>query len=675
MKENNSKSHMHTNQKEYKILKIKFIICLCFSLPLMYFAMTTYLVPQFLIKHLTLIQFLLATPVIIIGYQFFTVGFLSILKTKKANMDTLIALGVGSAYIYSLVISINIWLQKESLVSKHLYYEIAAFLITFILLGRYFEALATGKTSDAIKKLIGLQPKTAIVIREGKEKNIPISDVQINDVILVRPGEKIPVDGIIIDGHSTVDESMITGESIPKEKLIDSSVIGGTINKTGSFKFKALKIGKDTVLAQIIKLVKTAQTSKPPIQKLADIIASYFVPLVVLIAIISSGLWLIFGYNFTFALIIFISVLIIACPCALGLATPTAVMVGTGMGAELGILIKNAEALQKLKNVNTLVFDKTGTLTIGKPKVTNIVTFNIDENELLKIAASIEKKSQHPLGEAVIEKAKEKNINLIEIENYEEIAGKGAKAKIQEDNYLIGNFTLIQENNIDISASKHSVEHFMNEGKTPLLTCKNNNLIGILATEDLLKPYAKNVISKLNSFMGVYMMTGDTKKTAHIIATKARIEYHNIIPEVLPQDKAKEIEKFQKEDKIVAMVGDGINDAPALAQADVGIAIGRGTDVAIESAEIVLMKDDLKDIYRAYLLSKYVIKKIKQNLFWAFFYNIAAIPLAAGILYPFTGYLLNPMIAGIAMIFSSISVVSNSLLMKRHKKELTKVYF
>ncbi|NGX33798.1 MAG: putative copper-transporting ATPase PacS [Candidatus Anoxychlamydiales bacterium] len=662
-------------EKEIKSLKIRFIISLILSIPLMYFAMTSAFLPKILIKHMGFIQLILATPVIFMGYEFFTRGIFALYKTKRANMDTLIAIGVSAAYIYSLVSVIQIWLGNESFSHQNLYFEIAAFLITFILLGRYLEAIAKGKTSQAIKKLMGLKPKFAIVIRDQKEIEIPITDVLINDIIVVRPGEKIPVDGIIIDGHSSVDESMITGESIPIEKVKDSNVIGGTINKTGSFNFKALKIGKDTVLSQIIKLVEEAQTSKAPIQKQVDFIASYFVPIVLIVAIFSFCLWFFLGSTFIFSLTIFISVLIIACPCALGLATPTAIMVGTGMGAELGILIKSAESLQKLKNINAIVFDKTGTLTEGKPKVTNIIPYSIKKTEILTYAASIEKKSLHPLADAIVEKAREEKISFKEVLNFEEFSGKGAKATIDNEEVLIGNKNFMLENNIDISNANLDIDHLMNEGNTTLLVVVNKKLLGLIAIADVVKKHVKQAMIKLQGIVDhIYMMTGDNKKTAEAIGIKAKIEYHDIIAEVLPQDKANEIKKLQAKNISVAMVGDGINDAPALAQSDVGIAIGRGTDVAIESADIVLMKDDIRDVYRAILLSKFVIRKIRQNLFWAFIYNTAAIPIAAGILYPFTGFLLNPMVAAIAMAFSSVSVVTNSLFMKRYKKKIIKSF-
>ncbi|MBN2479527.1 MAG: heavy metal translocating P-type ATPase [Parachlamydiales bacterium] len=662
-------------KKEIKTLKIKFILCAVFSLPLMYIAMFYKLMPIFILKHLAIVQFILATPVIILGYQFFKNGLLILLKTKKANMDTLIAIGVGAAYVYSLVAAISMWLGSEKFSHDNLYFEVAAFLITFILLGRYLEAFSLGKTSLAIKKLMELSPKTAHIVRDGKEKTVLIDEVLVNDIITVKPGEKIPVDGILIEGRSSVDESMITGESIPVEKEKNSKVFGGTINKRGSFTFKAEKVGKDTLLSQIIKLVKSAQSSKAPIQKLADIIANYFVPIVLLIAFASCSIWLLLGKSFLFSLTVLISVLIVACPCALGLATPTAIMVGTGMGAQMGILFKNASSLQTLSKVNSFVFDKTGTLTQGKPKVVNIISYEHDKNYLLKIAASIEKKSSHPLADAILKEAKLKKIDLEEVKDFEEYPGLGAFAKINLDEFHIGNLSFMKKNNIPTDEKKSGIEHVISVGKTTLIISKNKKIIGIIAIADLLKPHIKNVIHFLNKIAYVLMMTGDNLKTARIIAIKARIEYNNILAEILPQDKANEILKIQKKGFLVAMVGDGINDAPALATADVGIAVGKGTDVAIESADVVLMKDDMRDVYKAYLLSKYVMKKIKQNLFWAFFYNILAIPIAAGILYPFFHFLLNPMLAGALMAFSSVSVVTNSLLMKSYTKKLKKPFF
>jgi P-type Cu+ transporter len=657
---------------EINSLKWKFIISISLATPLMYFAMATGMhlpIPQFIIKHMALVQFLLATPAIIAGYQFFTRGITTLLKIRSANMDTLVSLGVGSAYIYSLYISIMIWSGNNSFDIHGLYYEIAAFLIAFILLGKYLESIAKGKTSEAIKKLMGLQPKTAIVIRSGKEQEIEIKDVVVGDIILVKPGQKLPVDGTVTEGYSSVDESMLTGESIPVEKNVGSKVVGATINKTGSFKFKAEKVGKDTALAQIIKLVEDAQGSKAPIQKLADKISAWFVPTVLSIAIIAFSIWMLAGQSFVFALTIMIAVLIIACPCALGLATPTAVMVGTGIGAENGILIKSAESLQITHQVKKIVFDKTGTITKGEPELTDVVCYNQTKEEILIFAASVEKHSEHPLGEAIVNGAAKQALELKNITDFHSIPGHGVQAKIEDSIILLGNKKLMFDNQIDLKNSLETLEKLENEGKTAMFVAVNKQLAGIIAVADTLKEYSKEAVSALKK-MGkeVIMITGDNKRTAAAIAKQVGID--QVLAEVLPQDKSNEVKNLQKAGDKVAMVGDGINDAPALTQADVGIAIGTGTDVAIESGDIVLIKDDLRDVVMAIDLSRYAMRKIKQNLFWAFFYNIIGLPIAAGILYPFTGFLLNPMIAGAAMAFSSVSVVSNSLLMKRYKRQI-----
>ncbi|MFH1868820.1 MAG: heavy metal translocating P-type ATPase [Candidatus Omnitrophota bacterium] len=658
-----------TRSREIKSLKIKFTISIILATPLMYFAMAIGMKLPLAIwmkEHMALIQFLLATPIMFAGYQFFTKGITVVVKTKIANMDTLVALGVGSAYIYSLYASVAMWLGSRVFTMENLYYEIAGFLIAFILLGKLLESIAKGKTSEAIKKLMGLQPKTAIVIREGQEVEIPVDDVVVDDVIIVKPGQKIPVDGVVIDGYSSVDESMITGESIPVEKTKGAQIIGATINKTGTFKFKATKVGKDTALAQIVKLVEEAQGSKAPIQELADKISAYFVPAVFVIGILAFGIWLLAGEGFLFALTTFIAVLIIACPCALGLATPTAVMVGTGIGAENGILIKSAQSLQIAHQINAIVFDKTGTLTKGEPELTNVIAYTEPEDKILFLAASVEKSSEHPLGEAIVKGAKKRNIDLKEVKDFGSITGKGVKAQVEDRIVFLGNRRLMQDMGINISKAKDDLERLESEGKTAMLVVVDNDLAGLVAVADTLKEFSKQAITKLKA-MGkqVIMITGDNKRTAEAIAKQLGVD--RVLAEVLPKDKAQEIKKLQNEGLKVAMVGDGINDAPALTQADIGLAIGTGTDVAIESGDIVLIKDDLRDVVMAMELSSYAMRKIKQNLFWAFFYNIVGIPIAAGILYPFTGFLLNPMIAGAAMAFSSVSVVSNSLLMKRYK--------
>ena len=660
-------------QREIKSLKVKFWISSGLGIPLLYFAMAPHLglpISDSIMGHMALIQFLLTTPIIMAGYQFYTKGFGSVIKTRTANMDTLVALGTGAAYVYSLFVSIAIWVGSSQYGMGNLYYEVAGILIAFVLLGKWLEAIAKGKTSEAIKKLLRLKPKTAIVLRNGQEKAIPVEEVVVGDVVLVKPGQKIPVDGKVIEGHSSVDESMITGESIPVEKTTGEEVIGATINKTGSFKFVATKVGKDTALAQIVRLVEEAQGSKAPIEELADKISAYFVPLVLLIGIIAFIIWLSMGQSFLFALTVGISVLIIACPCALGLATPTAVMVGTGIGAQNGILIKNAESLQLASKIDAVLFDKTGTLTRGKPELTDVIKLNtISEESILKFAAIAEKNSEHPLGEAIIEGARAKGIDIPEPEVFESITGRGVSAKYQNRMILLGNRKLMEDRNIDLSKADKFLKDLEAQGKTAMIVASDNSVVGIVAAADTLKEYAKETIKALKRLgKEVIMITGDNRRTGEAIARQLGMK--KVLSEVLPPDKANEIKKLQEKGLRLAMVGDGINDAPALTQADIGIAIGTGTDVAIESGDIVLIKDDLRDVVTAIDLSRYTMKKIRQNLFWAFFYNSVTIPVAAGVLYPSTGFLLNPIIAGAAMSFSSVSVVSNSLLMKRYKRNI-----
>ena len=586
-------------------------------------------------------------------------------------MDTLIAIGTTAAYIFSVLV-----VFLPSLLGDKLYFDTSAIIITLILLGKYFEALTKGKASEAIRKLIGLQARTAIVIRGGKEQEIPIEELQIDDVFIVKPGQKIATDGIVVSGDSHVDESMITGESMPASKKEKDKVIGATINKSGMLKVKATKVGSDTMLAQIIKLVEDAQGSKAPIQRLADKVSSIFVPIVILIAILSFLFWYFISPSFMeinapflFSFTIFVAVLIIACPCALGLATPTAIMVGTGKGAENGILIKNAEALETAHKLTTIVFDKTGTLTKGKPEVTDIVVLEkkYAENDVLRFAAIAEKGSQHPLADAIVNNAKSKKIVINEPDKFEAIHGKGAVAKYKNHEILIGNDKLMQQHKIKISDDVDSkISRLEEQGKTTVILGLDKSVIGLIAIADTLKENSKEAVEELHKLgKEVVMITGDNERTAKAIASQVGID--KVIAEVLPQDKESEIKKLQKGGKVVAMVGDGINDAPALAASDVGIAIGAGTDIAIETGSIILIKNDLRDAVTAIKLSSYTIKKIKQNLFWAFFYNVAGIPIAAGILYPFTGFLLNPIVAGAAMAFSSVSVVSNSLLMRTWK--------
>jgi len=653
------------HQKEIKKLKNLFLLSLILSIPIFVISMPLKWI-NVVLPYENIILLILATPVqFFVGYRFYK-GAYSALKNKSANMDTLIAIGTSAAYFYSLFV---VFLPNAP--ENHVYFESAAMIITFIILGKWLEAVTKGKASEAIKKLIGLQPKTAMVIRNGKEIKIPISQLNIGDIIIVKPGQKIPVDGVIVEGSSFVDESMITGESIPIEKKKGDTVIGATINKHGSFKFKATKIGKDTVLSQIIKLVEEAQGSKAPIQRLADKVSGIFVPTVILIAITAFVLWFfVFGQTFVFSLTIFVAVLIIACPCALGLATPTAIMVGTGKAAENGILIKNSEALENAHKITTIVFDKTGTLTKGEPVVTNILPLNrFNNKEILKYAAIAEKKSEHPLAEAIINKAKEEKIKILDSNSFKAIPGQGIIANYDKKEIFFGNRNLMKKYNIKINMHEEKISNLENEGKTVMILALNNEIIGLIAVADTLKEYSKEAVKKLYK-MGkeIIMITGDNERTAKGIAKLLRID--SVLAEVLPEDKEKEIAKLQKQGKVVAMVGDGINDAPALAKANIGIAVGAGTDIALETGQIVLVKNDLRDVVTSIDLSNYTIKKIKQNLFWAFFYNSIGIPVAAGILYPFTGFLLNPMIAGAAMAFSSVSVVSNSLLMKNYRKKI-----
>ncbi len=662
-------------QKDIKTLWNKFVISIIFALPLLYIAMGHMLgapLPAFLDPHMNpltfaLVQLLLTLPVMVAGNKFYTVGFKALFR-RSPNMDSLIAIGTSAAFLYGIYAVIQI-LGGNHDMAMELYFETAAVIITLILLGKYLEAVSKGKTSEAIKKLMGMQPKTALVIQDGKELIIPIEEVEVGDIVLVKPGEKIPVDGVIVEGYSAVDESMLTGESIPIEKHVGDTVIGGSINKNGSLQFQTTKVGKDTVLSQIIKLVEDAQGSKAPIAKMADIISGYFVPIVISIAIIASILWFVTGHSTIFSLTIFISVLVIACPCALGLATPTAIMVGTGKGAEYGVLIKGGEALETAHKIKTIVFDKTGTITEGKPKVTDIIVKgNITEEQLLSLAATAEKGSEHPLGEAIVRAQEEKNLPLKKMENFMSIPGRGIEVTIDGSNILLGNKKLMVEKNIAIDLESES-NRLANEGKTPMYVAKDHVLVGIIAVADVVKENSRKAINRLHNMgIQVAMITGDNQRTAEAIAKEVGIDI--VLAEVLPEDKANEVKKLQEKGQKVAMVGDGVNDAPALAQADVGIAIGSGTDVAMESADIVLMRSDLLDVVTAIQLSKSTIRNIKQNLFWAFAYNSAGIPLAAGALYLFGGPLLDPMFAAAAMALSSVSVVSNALRLKRFKPNL-----
>ena len=671
--------------REIKEQKIRLIVSAIFSIPLFYISMAPMVsfvkfpIPSFLVHHInpqvfSIVAIFLCVPVMISGYKFYTLGFPALFRGSP-NMDSLVAIGTTAAFSYSIYSTVLAFMGLNPH-GDNLYYESAAVIITLVQFGKYLEARSKGKTGEAIKKLMGLQPKTATIIKDGEEKEIKISDVKVDDIVLVRPGEKIPVDGEIIEGYSGVDESMLTGESIPVEKSVGDKVVGASINKTGSFKFKAQKVGADTALAQIIKLVEDAQGSKAPIAHIADVVSSYFVPAVITIALISGIIWFIALHNFVFSLTVFVSVLVIACPCALGLATPTAIMVGTGKGAELGILFKNAETLEVSQKINAVMFDKTGTLTEGKPYVTDIISD--DKDKLLLIAASAENGSEHPLGEAIVREAKEKNIKLLNIENFKAIAGFGIEVFIDNKKVLMGNDKLMNKENINIENYNSYMDKLSKEGKTPMYVAYDNKLLGIIAVADKLKKESIEAINRLHKLgIKTAMITGDNKNTANSVAKEAGIDI--VFAEVLPEEKSNEVKKLQEQGFTVAMVGDGINDAPALTQANVGIAIGSGTDVAIESADIVLVKSNTNDVVTAIELSKATMRDIKQNLFWAFCYNVIGIPIAAGVLHVFRepliassigGFLtaimgkdllLNPIFAALAMSLSSVSVVTNAL--------------
>lgn len=661
-------------EKHIKKMWSRFWQSAVLTVPLLYIAMgemvglpiPEMIHPMVYPERFALLQLALTIPVLIIGRPFFIVGFRALFKGHP-NMDSLVALGTSAAALYSLYGTIMVLLGDHHF-AMNLYYESAAVILTLITLGKYFEAVSKGKTSEAIKKLMGLAPKTAIVIRDGVETEISVDDVVLGDVIVVKPGDKIPVDGVIVSGTSAVDESMLTGESIPIEKKAGDKVIGASINKNGSFQFEATKVGKDTTLSQIIKLVEDAQGSKAPIAQLADKVSGVFVPIVIVLAILSGVAWYFLGQeSWVFALTIIISVLVIACPCALGLATPTAIMVGTGKGAENGVLIKSGDALETTHKIETIVFDKTGTITEGKPVVTDIlVTGSLSKDDFLLLAASAEKGSEHPLGEAIVLAAEEKGMSFKEIDHFVAIPGHGIEVEIEEQTFILGNKKLIVEKQIDLLDFEEESNRLAKEGKTPMYIANSHELLGIIAVADTIKESSLKAIKKLHRMgLEVAMLTGDNKRTAEAIAKQVGID--RVLSEVLPEDKANEVKKLQQEGKKVAMVGDGINDAPALAQADIGIAIGSGTDVAMESADIVLMRSDLMDVPTAIELSHATIKNIKENLFWAFLYNTLGIPVAMGLLYLFGGPLLNPMIAGAAMSFSSVSVLLNALRLKRFK--------
>ena len=656
-------------QKELRDLRIKVIVSLVLGGLILWgsFPGIIKTAPVFL-KNFW-VQLFLATPVQFwAGFAFYRAT-ISALKHRTANMDTLVAIGTTVAFGYSAFVTVLPQLVIKIGIEPMPYFDTGTIIIGLILLGRYFEARAKAGTSEAIKKLIGLQAKTARVVRDGKEADIPISEVIIGDSIRVRPGEKIPVDGIITDGESSIDESMLTGESMPVDKITGNIVVGATMNKTGTFTFNATKIGSETMLAQIIKLVQEAQGSKAPIQRLADSVSSYFVPVVIMLAFLTFAVWYNFGPSPTllFALLNTVAVLIIACPCAMGLATPTAIMVGTGKGAEHGILIKDAESLETAHKIKTIIFDKTGTLTKGQPEVTDIIPIgSISRDELLKLAGSIEKGSEHSLAEAIVRAAEAKQFMVSKVEKFQAIPGHGVEGVIDGARVVFGNKRLMDKESIDIGSANKEIGEMENNGKTVMMLGIGNKLVGLIAVADIIKESAKEGLAALQKLgIEVVMITGDNQRTATAIGKTLGIT--RILAEVLPDQKEAEVRKIQAEGKVVAMVGDGINDAPALAAADVGIAMGSGTDVAIEAADITLISKDLRSIATAIILSKKTMRTIRLNLFWAFGYNVILIPVAMGILYPFFHLLLNPIFASVAMATSSVSVVSNSLLLKRKK--------
>ncbi|MBA2341576.1 MAG: heavy metal translocating P-type ATPase [Pyrinomonadaceae bacterium] len=678
---------------EYRDLKRKFIIAAALSLPVLLISMSHGRIELFNFRGVNWLQLALATPVVFYcGWQFYR-GAWAAFRHRAADMNTLIAVGTGAAYLYSIAATIApgffmgatgadpmagmAGMTQASQANAPMipvYFEAASVIIALILLGRLLEARAKGETSDAIRRLIGLQARQARIIRDGREMEIVVEEVVPGDIVIVRPGEKIPVDGVVEEGASAIDESMLTGESLPVEKKIGDEVFGATLNKTGAFKFKATKVGKDTALQQIVKLVQDAQGSKAPIARMADVISGIFTPIVICIAIATFVIWFVAApvdTRFSFALVNFVAVLIIACPCALGLATPTAIMVGTGRGAESGVLVKGGEALETAHKLNTIVLDKTGTITKGQPALTDVVVSTngggtISEDELLRLVASAEKGSEHPLGEAIVRGAEARNLMLVDAKNFNAIAGHGIEADVDDRKLLLGNLKLMRDREIALDDFEERAAQLAGEGKTPMYAAVDGRFAGLLAVADEIKPESKDAIKQMQDMgLEVAMMTGDNERTAKAVASQVGIT--RVLADVLPEGKAGEIKRLQAEKRLVGMVGDGINDAPALAQADVGIAIGTGTDVAIEASDITLIRGDLRGVVTAIELSRATLRTIKQNLFWAFIYNVIGIPIAAGLIYPFTGWLLSPVLASAAMSFSSVSVVANSLRLRRFR--------
>ncbi|EHI74657.1 negative transcriptional regulator [Streptococcus criceti] len=656
-------------------MKVRLIWSAIFTLPLLYISMGSMVglpLPQILDHHshplvFVLSQLLLTVPVMVLGWHFYRSGFKSLSKAHP-NMDSLVAVATSAAFLYSLYSTYHVILGHHHHIHQ-LYFESVAVILTLITLGKFFETLSKGRTSEAIKKLMHLSAKEALVIRDNQEILLPIEELVIGDRVLVKPGEKIPVDGQIVTGQSSIDESMLTGESIPVEKTVGDQVYGGSINSQGALTVQAEKLGKDTLLSQIIQLVEEAQETKAPIAKIADQVSGVFVPIVMGIALVTGLVWFfIGGESFTFALTVAVSVLVIACPCALGLATPTAIMVGTGLAAEHGILFKSGDSLELVHQVDTIVFDKTGTLTQGKPELLSVYNYagDLDQASLLTVIASLEANSSHPISSAIVAKAKEDQLQLLDVEQFENLAGFGLKGEINGQEWLIGNKNLMEQASIALTPARSDFDLLTQQGQTPIYAASQGQLMGLLGVADQLKPDSQEALSQLKERgFDLVMLTGDNEQTAQAIARKAGLDH--VISQVLPDQKAQTISDLQAQGKKVAMVGDGINDAPALATADVGLAMGAGTDIAIESADVVLMKPDLMDVAKAMIVSQATIKTIKENLFWAFIYNVLAIPVAMGVLYLFGGPLLNPMLAGLAMSFSSVSVVLNSLRLKYRK--------
>ena len=666
-------------EKALRLMRFRLITAIIFSAPILYIAMAHMFpklgvpLPMFMNPHtfplvFALVQLLLTIPVMIAGGRFFRVGFKTLIKGSP-NMDTLVAIGTGSAFLYGVYATVLIFLGDFGF-AQHLYFESAAVVITLVMLGKYLEAVSKSKTSEAIKKLMNLRPQTAVIVKDGIEMTVALDEVSVGDVVLVRPGAAIPVDGTVLDGASSVDESMLTGESLPVEKQPGSPVTGGSINGEGLLHFTVTRVGEDTALSKIIHLVEEAQGRKAPIAKLADIISGYFVPAVLGVAVLAAVIWALVGKDFNFVLNIFVTVLVIACPCALGLATPTAIMVGTGKGAELGVLIKGGEALETTHSINAVVLDKTGTITQGKPELTDIVRYTAEEEaSVLALTASAERGSEHPIARAIVNAAQARNLSLLEPEQFRAIPGRGIEAVVGGRRVLAGSAKLLVEHNVDISGSTADALKLSGAGKTLMYIAIDNALYSLMAAADAVKPTSRAAVQQLKSLgLEVYMLTGDNAATAKAVAETVGIDH--VLSDVLPDGKSLEVQKLQSQGKRVAMVGDGINDAPALVQADVGMAIGTGTDVAVESADVVLMRGDLSAVSAAVALSRATIRNIRQNLFWAFAYNVIGIPFAAGVFFAFGGPLLTPVFAGAAMALSSVSVVTNALRLKRfHLKD------